>query len=340
METSQVRPGEEIDVGRLAQYLQGKLEDADRGLTVEQFPGGHSNLTYLVRTAAREYVLRRPPVGPVAPKAHDMAREYRVLHRVHPVFPAAPRVYLLCDDPSVVGAPFFLMERRHGLVLRGRRPGFLQLEPGFAARVSRGFMDCFVNLHAVDLASNDLLGLGKPEGFLERQVQGWSDRWRRAKTDDVPDLDRVIDWLAGHRPQSLPATLVHNDFKLDNLMLDGDDLGRVEAVLDWEMTTIGDPLADVGLSLCYWTSGIAGGPDLDIPGWYTREQFIHEYATRTGRDLSRIGWYEVLGIFKLAVILQQIYFRWKVGQTKDERFAVLGGQVRDLVERAGDRASM
>jgi aminoglycoside phosphotransferase (APT) family kinase protein len=226
------------------------------------------------------------------------------------------------------------MERRHGVVLRGRGPSGVRLEPGFAARVSRGFMDCFVALHAVDLERNDLLSLGKPEGFLERQVQGWTDRWRRAKTDDVPDMDGVIAWLAGNVPHSLAPTLVHNDFKLDNLMLANDDIGRVEAVLDWEMTTIGDPLADVGLSLCYWTLGIAGGPDPAIAGWYTRDEFIHQYATRTGRDVSRVAWYEVLGIFKLAVILQQIYFRWKVGQTKDERFAVLGGQVRELVERA------
>lgn len=333
METAQVRPGEELDTQRLAAYLQLHL-DAAGPLTIEQFPGGHSNLTYLLRIGPREYVLRRPPLGPVAPKAHDMAREYRVLNRIHPAFHAAPKVYLLCEDPSVIGVPFFIMERRHGLVLRGRGPAGVQLTPDFAARVSRGFMDCFVALHAVDPAANDLLPLGKPEGFLERQVQGWRDRWRRAKTDDVPDLDRVIDWLAANLPQPLAPTLVHNDFKLDNLMLDRDDIGRVEAVLDWEMTTIGDPLADVGLSLCYWTFGIAGGPDPQIPGWYTREQFIHEYSTRTGRDVSHIGWYEVLGIFKLAVILQQIYFRWKVGQTKDERFAVLGNQVRILAERA------
>ena len=263
-----------------------------------------------------------------------MVREYRVLQRVHPAFPAAPKVYLVCEDPSVLGAPFFLMERRHGTVLRGGDPPVFASQAKLRARVSRGFMDCFVALHAVDLAANDLLSLGKPEGFLERQVHGWSDRWRRAKTDDVPDMDGIMTWLAGHIPRPLAPTLVHNDFKLDNLMLANDDIGRVEAVLDWEMTTIGDPLADVGLSLCYWTSGIAGGPDPAVCGWYNRDEFIHEYATRTGRDLSRIGWYEVLGIFKLAVILQQIYFRWKVGQTRDERFAALGAQVRDLVERA------
>jgi aminoglycoside phosphotransferase (APT) family kinase protein len=330
MELAPVRPGEELDLARLSAYLRVNLPGAEDHLTVEQFPGGHSNLTYLVRAADREYVLRRPPLGPVAPKAHDMAREYRVLAKVHPAFPPAPKVYLLCEDPSIIGAQFFLMERRCGIVLRGRGPATVDLQPDFAPRVSKGFMDCFVALHSVDLAAHDLLSLGKPEGFLERQVHGWSDRWRRAGTDDQPDIDRIMSWLAGNIPQPLAPTLVHNDFKLDNLMLNAGDIGQVEAVLDWEMTTIGDPLADVGLSLCYWTSGIAGGPSREVPGWYTRDQFIHEYATRTGRDVSNIVWYEVLGVFKLAVILQQIYFRWKVGQTQDERFADLGQQVRTL----------
>jgi aminoglycoside phosphotransferase (APT) family kinase protein len=194
-----------------------------------------------------------------------------------------------------------------------------------------------VALHSIDLPANDLLSLGKPEGFLQRQVQGWSERWRRARTDDVTDLEHVIRWLAGHFPRPLPPAIVHNDFKLDNVMLDPTNIGRVEAVLDWEMTTIGDPLVDVGLSLCYWTYGLAGGPDLGIPGWYTRDEFIQEYAARTRRDLSALAWYEVLGIFKLAVILQQIYCRWKAGQTRDPRFGALGGQVRALIERAEER---
>jgi aminoglycoside phosphotransferase (APT) family kinase protein len=226
------------------------------------------------------------------------------------------------------------MERRHGIVLRGRGPAGVELPPDYAARVSRGFMDCFVALHAIDLAAHDLFTLGKPEGFLERQVRGWTERWRHAPTDDQPDLDRVTDWLAAHLPTPTSPTLVHNDFKLDNLLFNANDPGCVEAVLDWEMTTLGDPLADVGLSLCYWTYGIAGGPSREVPGWITRDQFVHEYATRTGRDLSRIGWYEILGVFKLAVILQQIYFRWKAGQTRDERFAALGAQVRLLADQA------
>ena len=336
-ETAPARAGEEIDADRLGEYLRGRLEGTSGQLVVEQFPGGHSNLTYLLRWPEREYVLRRPPHGPVAAKAHDMPREYRVLEKVHRAFRPAPAVYLLCEDTAVLGAPFFVMERRHGRVLRGRGPAGVELERDFAGRVSRGFMECFVALHAVDLAANDLLALGKPEGFLERQVQGWSERWRRARTDDQPDLESIMDWLAKGIPQSPAPTLVHNDFKLDNLMLANDDIGRVEAVLDWEMTTIGDPLADVGLSLCYWTTGLAGGPAADVPGWYSREEFIREYAARTGRDLAGIGWYEVLGIFKLAAILQQIYFRWRAGQTRDERFAALGREVADLAARAARR---
>jgi aminoglycoside phosphotransferase (APT) family kinase protein len=327
-ETAPARAGEEIDAVRLAEYLRARVDGAEAGITIEQFPGGHSNLTYLLRCGrGREYVLRRPPLGPVAPKAHDMAREYRVLERVNPVFPAAPRVYLLCEDPSVIGAPFFLMERRHGFVLRGRG---MEVD---AARVSRGFMDCFVALHAVDISAGRLAALGKPEGFLERQVHGWAERWKRSHTDDAPDIDTTIAWLAENIPAPLAPTLVHNDFKLDNLMLTTDDPGRVEAVLDWEMTTVGDPLADVGLSLCYWTHGIAGGPDLNVRGWYSRDEFVQEYGRRTGRDMSRIGWYEVLGVFKLAVILQQIYFRWKIGQTRDARFGALGEQIQTLCKQ-------
>src|SRR5689334_23360310 len=200
-EVAPIRAGEEIDLAALTRYLCGKVEGVEEGIAIQQFPGGHSNLTYLLSTGGREYVLRRPPLGPVAPKAHDMAREYRVLERIHPVFPAAPKVYLLCEDPSVMGAPFFLMERRRGLVLRGRGPACVTVDADFATRVSRGFMDCFVALHAVDLEANGLLTLGKPDGFLERQVQGWSERWRRARTDDVPDIDRVMAWLAERIPQ-------------------------------------------------------------------------------------------------------------------------------------------
>lgn len=345
LDTASVRSGEELNLAALADWLRGRVAGTEQGIAVEQFPSGHSNLTYLLRMNAdgREYVLRRGPLGPVAPKAHDMAREFRVLHAVHPHFAEAPDVFCLCEDPAVLGSVFFLMERRHGLILRDDLPPELASIPNHAQRVSEAFVDCLVRLHAIDVSKTGLIALGKPEGFLERQVLGWADRWNRAKTDDTPimKMDRVIRWLIERRPSSPAPTLVHNDYKLDNVMLAEQSVDRIEAVLDWEMATVGDPLADLGLTLCYWAWAEApqlrarGVPALTRqPGWYTRDQFVERYAQRTGRDVSQIGYYEVLGIFKLAVILQQIYYRFRRGQTHDARFQNFGDRVRALVELA------
>ena len=340
-DTAPVRPGEELNLASLADWLRGKIDGAERGITVEQFPSGHSNLTYLLRIDEREYVLRRGPLGPVAPKAHDMAREFRVLQMVHPHFPEAPKVFHLCEDPSVLEAVFFLMERRNGLILRDEIPPALAKLPNYTRLVSEAFIDCLVRLHAVDVAKPALIALGKPDGFLERQVQGWAERWNRARTDDLPKMDRVMRWLVERRPFSPPPTLVHNDYKLDNVMLRLGSADHIEAVLDWEMATVGDPLADVGLTLCYWAWADApqlrarGVPSLTSqPGWYSRDQFVQRYAQRTGRDLSHIGYYEVLGVFKLAVILQQIYYRFRRGQTQDARFQNFDASVRGLVDLA------
>jgi aminoglycoside phosphotransferase (APT) family kinase protein len=333
-----IRPGEEIDARALETYLRGKLPGAGQPMEIRQFPGGHSNLTYLLRLGALEYVLRRPPLGPVAPKAHDMAREYSVLCAVSPLFPAAPRAFLLCQDPSVIGAVFFIMERRRGLVLRRELPPEYAADPSFALRVSEAFVDCLALLHAVDAGK---AMLGRPSGFLERQVRGWAERWERARTEDLPLMEQVIGWLAARMPASGPPTLVHNDFKLDNVMLDPRDPARVEAVLDWEMATAGDPLVDLGCVLCYWSE--AGDPEIRreaisaitaAPGWYTRAQLVERYAARTGRDLACLGYYEVFGLFKVAVVLQQIYYRYRRGQTRDERFRHFGLRVRGLVEAA------
>ncbi len=337
-DSAPLRPGEELDQVALGDYLRGRIDGAECGVQLEQFPGGHSNLTYLVHAGTFEYVLRRAPLGPVAPKAHDMAREYRLLAKVHPLFPAAPDVYLLCEDCSVIGSVFFLMQRRRGIILRDRVPDALQAEPDLGVRVSPAFLDCLVDLHAIDIERHGLAALGRPEGFIERQVAGWSDRWNRSKTEELPEMADVMRWLADSIPESGPATLVHNDYKLDNVMLDAANPGRVEAVLDWEMATVGDPLADLGLTLCYWTLGSASageraGISADA-GWYTRDELVERYGERTGRDVSRIRYYEVLGVFKLAVILQQIYYRYVRGQTRDDRFRTFGDRVRRLAETA------
>ncbi len=336
-DTAALRAGEELNQTALARYLSDKIEGGEH-LIIEQFRGGHSNLTYLLKTPVREYVLRRAPLGPVAPKAHDMTREYRMLRGVHPFFPPAPQVFHLCEDPSVIGAVFFLMERRRGIVIRDEIPAELAVFPDYPQRVSGGLIDCLVELHAIDIHKHGLDSLGKSEGFLERQVRGWFERWNRAKTEEIPLMDRLIGWLTERMPVSPAPTVVHNDFKLDNVMLNAGDPGKIEAVLDWEMAAVGDPLIDLGVLLCYWSQpSDPGGTKATItsqPGWLTRDGLVHRYAEKTGRDVSLISYYEVFGIFKLAVVLQQIYVRFHRGQTNDERFRHFDQRVRNLIQQA------
>ena len=346
-----VRSGEELDRVALDEYLRHHLSvvsfDSSAALELEQFPGGHSNLTYLVRYGNHEFVLRRPPLGPVAPTAHDMPREYNLLAVIHPYFGLAPKPILLCEDPSVIGAPFYLMERRKGLIVRQTLPRGLN-DPDARRCLSEAVVDTLVDLHAVDIYSSDIVKIGKPAGLVERQVKGWSERWQRSKTEAVDSMERVIDWLKEGLPaesDNKDATIVHNDFKLDNLMLAVDDPAHVIAVLDWEMTTVGDPLIDLGLLLTYWTMR---GPNeneqnrsltavTNGPGWFTREEILTRYEGETGRDLSHISFYEVFARFKIAVVVQQIYFRYVKGQTQDERFRNLGVLVKQLASEALER---
>lgn len=336
-----IRDGEELDIEKLRPFLRDKLGSAGNLVAIEQFPGGHSNLTYLLRFEREEYVLRRPPLGTVAPKAHDMAREFRILEAVAPHFPPAPRVELLCEDPEVTGAVFYLMERRRGVVLRREAPSAYSGIENYPRLVSEAFIDCLAELHSIDIRPHGLDALGRPEGFLERQVKGWSRRWQQAKTEELPEMEVLSRWLIEQRPVSPSATLVHNDFKLDNLMLDPEDPGRVTAVLDWEMATVGDPLVDLGIVLCYWPQAgdprarrEAISPLTTNPGWLSRRELLDRYQERTGCDLSAIRYYEIFGIFKLAVVLQQIYHRYFAGQTQDVRFRDFDVRVRGLAETA------
>ncbi len=343
-DTAPVRPGESLDLGALQAYLTGKLEGVEEGLELRQFPSGHSNLTYLLRVGGRERVLRRAPLGPVAPKAHDMAREYRILEKLAPFYPPAPRVELLCEDETVIGAVFYLMERRRGLIVRDTVPPELAALPDYGTRVSRTLVGGLAKLHSIDLEDSGLRSIGKPEGFLERQVEGWAKRYERAKTANLPDLERVVAYLRDNYPEPNAPTLVHNDYKLDNVMLQTDNPDELVAVLDWEMTTVGDPLVDVGLSLVYWQGlGTLTGEVSELgaagasKGWFSREQFLSHYAAASGRDLANITWYELLGIFKLAVILQQIYARYVSGQTQDARFKDFGARVAELASAGAAR---
>ncbi len=331
-----VRKGEELDVPALARFL----ETTETEVEVSQFPGGHSNLTYLVRVGSRELVLRRPPFGNTVKTAHDMGREVRMLTRLQPFYPKAPRVIASCDDPSVLGAPFYLMERMVGVVVRRTPPKGVELTPRLARALSELVVDGLVELHAIDVAKNGLLDLGKPDGFVERQVRGWSERYVAAETDDIAEMHALSEWLRSSIPTSPPPTIVHNDWKLDNLVL-SEDLGRIVGVLDWEMSTVGDPLIDLGTTLSYWVESgddellksVAFGPTT-AEGTLTRREVVLRYAAQSGRDVSHIDFYYVFALFKTAVVAQQIYARYKKGLTTDERFASFIYGVRALAAQA------
>ena len=328
-ETIAIREGEDFDHPRLAEYLKGKLPESERPLEVVQFAGGHANLTYLLRYGNTEYVLRRPPIGPVAPGAHDMGREFRVLSVLYQGYPCAPRAFVYCEDPAVVGAPFFVMERRRGVVVRRTIPPHFGggKDPIVNRHISEVLIDTLADLHDVDARAVGLDTLGNPEGFLRRQIEGWMRRYQRAKTKEVPVADEMCRWLEHHLPPSPPATLLHNDWRLDNMMLDANDPGRCEAVFDWDMCTMGDPLADLGTLLVAWIEAGEPLPDSGqvtmpsmVPGFLTRREAVERYGRRRGVDVGNLPYYYVFGLFKMAVVLQQIYHRYHLGQTKDERF--------------------
>lgn len=347
-EVAPVREGEGFDEARVEKYLREQLPELTSGgpMRVAQFPGGHANLTYLVSFGDTELVLRRPPLGPVAPKSHDMAREYRVLSRLADHLPQAPRAYHLCEDPEIMGAIFVVMERRHGLVMRGTIPPELDAHPDGRLRASHALIDTIADFHGVDYAAIGLSDLGRPEGFSERQVRGWNERWHRAKHEDNALFDELFEWLIANLPATQRSSLVHNDLKFDNVMIDPENPDRITAILDWDMTTLGDPLIDLGTFLAYWVEAgdpPARGATLAVtaqPGFPTRAELARRYAERTGADLSVIPWYEAFAHWKTAVVLQQIYIRFRRGQTQDERFAMMAGRVPVLVELAATTAGV
>jgi aminoglycoside phosphotransferase (APT) family kinase protein len=344
---SPVRAGEELPLAALEGYLKQHLGAFSGPVRVEQFAQGHSNLTYLVRLGegegGTELVLRRGPFGNQVKTAHDMGREYRVLSRLWTVYPPAPRPILFCDDPAVLGAPFYLMERRRGIVLRKQLPPGLVIDPDTARRLSITLIDNLAALHALDYRAAGLGDLGKPEGYVHRQVTGWTERYAKAQTDDRPAMENLARWLAEHLPAPalMGAALVHNDYKYDNLVLDPADLTRIVAVLDWEMATVGNPLMDLGTTLGYWVEAgdpaalreAAFGPTV-LPGSLSRRALAERYAAQSGRDVSGVLFHYAFGLFKIAVIVQQIYARYARGHTHDERFAHMNDLVGVLAEQA------
>ena len=338
-----VRAGEELPVDRLTDYLHRQLPDLQGKVTVEQFPDGYSNLTYLIRLGDDELVLRRPPFGNKVASAHDMGREFRMLSRLSKVFPAAPQPELFCDDVDILGAPFYLMERRRGLILRKTIPRDITIDAVMARRMSCSLIDHLAALHAVDYQAAGLADMGKPDGYVERQVTGWTKRYGQAQTSVVPAMESVAKWLSGNMPTEAGVSVIHNDYKYDNVIFDHTDLTKIIAVLDWEMATIGDPLMDLGTSLGYWVQATdpealqqaAFGPTA-IFGSLTRQELIDRYQAKTGIEILNPVFYYCFGLFKLAVIVQQIYARFARGYTSDPRFAHLD-QLVSLLGMQADR---
>ncbi|QPA31865.1 phosphotransferase family protein [Thermaerobacillus caldiproteolyticus] len=339
-----VRKGEELNVEKLMRFLQMALPDFPDGtLRIQQFSAGHSNLTYLLSNGEWEAVLRRPPLGPVAPKAHDMKREFEWLKEIHPLFPLAPKPLLFCGDESVIGSPFFLMERRKGIVLDTEFPSHINPTREICRNISETMIDTLVELHRLDYKKTRLAEMVKPAGFMERQVHGWIQRYERAKTDELKEVDALMKWLIQHIPATSEATVIHYDYKLNNALFAEDDVTNIVGLFDWEMTTVGDPLADVAVAMSYWIqdddppflkNGLGKPPVTVFREFYTRDEFIQTYAEKSGRDVSHIHFYLTFAYFKLAVICQQIYYRFRRGQTNDERFRHFGQFVQSLIQYA------
>jgi aminoglycoside phosphotransferase (APT) family kinase protein len=341
-ETQPIRPGEELDLHRLETYLQERVPDPSGSLAVEQFSGGHSNLTYLIQWGGREMVLRRPPFGNKVKTAHDMGREYRVLSKLYKAYAVAPRPIMYCEDEAILGAPFYLMERKHGVILRQTLPPDFHPEPETVRRMCLSFIDNLADLHRLDYQAAGLGDLGRPEGYVQRQVEGWAKRYTNAQTDVVPYIDQVIGWLTRQIPKESDAAVIHNDYHFSNVMLDSNDFSRIVAVLDWEMCTIGDPLMDLGTTLGYWIQADdfeqleimgAGGPTI-LPGSLTRQEIAERYCEKTGRDPVNLLFYYCFGLFKIAVIVQQIYYRYVQGHTRDIRFANFHKRVALMSKKA------
>ncbi len=328
----------------VARFFRDHVPGGDCRLNFSLISGGRSNLTYLVRGGGRDWVLRRPPLGHVLPTAHDMAREYRVLSALADTDVPAPRPVALCEDASVNEMPFYVMQYCPGVVLTNSLP------PGYAEtlaerqRICVALVDTLVRLHALDYRAVGLAGFGRPDGYLERQVTRWSQQWERSRTSPLPEIDELIRRLRDALPTSPPpATIVHGDYRLGNLALDPADPGRVVAIFDWEMATLGDPLADLGYTLIYWVEaddppradGVGAASAFTArPGFFTRAEIAAEYARRSGRGIETIEFYEVLALYKLAVISEGIYARYLQGKTVGEGFEGMSRAAVELAQRA------
>lgn len=339
--TINVRIGNELDKDALQAFLQQEIPEFKTITDIRQFSGGYSNLTYLIRTEDRDYVLRKPPHGAKIKSAHDMSREYKILSALWGQFNKIPQPLTFSEEASIIGTPFYVMEKVNGIVLRMETLEILNPSAEQFRKLSYAAVHQLAELHAIDIEETGLMNFGKPEGYVTRQVEGWTKRYYRAATDDIPTMDAMAQWMPDHLPAEQTPTLIHNDFKYDNFILNEEDLSQIKAILDWEMATIGDPLMDLGTSLAYWIEE----KDADImkmfnttwrQGNMTRKEVIDEYGSLTGRNMDEMPFYYVYGLFKVAVICQQIYARHVKGLTNDPRFGGLIYVVKAAAQRGYD----
>ncbi len=329
--TKPVRVGEELPEEKIKQFLleHGLINSGKSNLKVHQFSNGYSNLTYLLQIEDKELVLRRPPFS--APKrGHDMSREYKVLAHLNTVFDKTPKVYAYSENPTILGVPFYLMSKVEGEILTAKNAQQKLIQPHAFKTIANTWLDTFVALHQIDYKAAGLADLGRPEGYVERQVSNWGRQYLAATTDDIPAAKKVITWMQEHQPKHYDHSLIHNDFKYDNVVFKDDRWMEIAAILDWEMCTLGDPLMDLGTSLGYWT--VATDPDIMkqglasptvMEGNPSRTAIVQQYALKSGRNIDNLVFYYVYGLFKIAVIAQQIYYRYKHGHTNDPKFAQL-----------------
>lgn len=332
-----IREGEELDAVKIEQYVKQRVGDIEGGMKITQFPGGASNLTYALSFANRQMILRRPPFGTIARSAHDMWREFRVMKQLKPHYPHVPDMIAFCDDKSVIGCDFYLMERLVGIIPRAEFPSGLSLTRAQARKLCTNALDKLIELHRVDYAAIGLADLGKGEGYVERQIDGWSKRYRNAKTENVPDFEKVMVWLQDNMPPQVKVCIIHNDFRFDNVVLDPEAPTQIIGVLDWEMATLGDPLMDLGNSLAYWIQADDGPVMLatrrqptHLDGMLTRREVIEYYCGKMDIQATNFRFYQIYGLFRLAAIIQQIYYRYHHGQTQDKRFKLFFERVAEL----------
>ncbi len=336
-----IRSGENLNLGQLNVFLSKHLKDFSGNGLLKQFPGGYSNLTYLLKDNDKEYVLRRPPFGADIKGGHDMNREFKVLSLLYPQYSKCPEPLLFCNDVDVIGAPFYIMQRVKGVILRNKIPQGMDANPGFMRKLSTAFIENLASLHNIDVQDSGLIDIGRPDGYVNRQVNGWIKRYYRAETDKIDQMNLLSEWMKVNMPADKKTAMIHNDYKYDNIVLNSDAPSQIKAVLDWEMATVGDPFMDLGTTLAYWVAideeDILKPFNLSwLPGNLNRNELLEVYLNKRNLKInsSDILFYYVFGLFKVAVIAQQIYARFKSGYTKDKRFAAMIYLVRTAAKNA------